>query len=299
MTKICIEPRLLSPGRRSFLLGAAALPFAPGFARAQGGVGMTLAFVPQEDPEKLLGDIRVITGWLSEELGLPVQGFVTSDHAAAVEALRNRDADISFMGALPYVLANEYAGAVAILQEVYFGLPSYTARIFVRRDSGIASLADLRGKTIAFADPISESGYYYPLDLFAEAGLIERGGDPRSFFDRVFFAGGYQQSIQAVANGLVDAAGSSQYSDLLLTPDQQVQVTWIAESRPIPSHSVIARGDLDPALRDAFIAAMLRLNEPELQPMLQYVYGPDGYIPADLEAFEEVREMALAWGLLR
>ncbi|WMT86478.1 phosphate/phosphite/phosphonate ABC transporter substrate-binding protein [Pelagibacterium sp. 26DY04] len=299
MKTTCTEPYPFSPKRRTLLLSMAVLPFAPAMAWAQADEGLTLAFVPQEDPEKLLGDIRVITEWLGGELGMPVRGFVTSDHAAAVEALRNGDADISFMGALPYVLANEYAGATAILQEVYFGRPYYTARLFVRRDSGIAELADLRGKTIAFADPISESGYYYPLDLFAEAGLFQRGDDPRTFFDRVLFAGGYQQAIQAVANGLVDAAGASQYADMLLTPGQQLEVTWIAESRPIPSHSVIARGDLAPDLRDAFVSAMLRLNEPDLRYLLQYVYGPDGYVVADLAAYEEVRTLARAYGLLR
>jgi phosphonate transport system substrate-binding protein len=54
---------------------------------------LRLAFIPQENPDKLLGDIEAITGWLSEQIGVPVEGFVTIDHAAAVEALRNGDAD--------------------------------------------------------------------------------------------------------------------------------------------------------------------------------------------------------------
>jgi phosphonate transport system substrate-binding protein len=299
MTKRCIEPPSFVLDRRSLLLAMASLPLGTAMAQAQQRDDLVLAFIPQEDPEKLIGDIGVITEWLSEELGMPVRGFVTSDHSAAVEALRNRDADISFMGALPYVIANEHAGATAVLQEVYRGKPSYTARLFVRRDSGITQLSDLRGKTIAFADPISESGYFYPLDLFAQAGLLQRGEDPNRFFSRVLFAGGYQQAIQAVANGLVDAAGASQYADILLSPDQQIQVTWIGESVPIPSHSVIARGDLDEGLRSRFVEAMLRLNEPEQRHMLQYVYGPDGYVVADLAAFEEVRELARAYGVLR
>ena len=68
---------------------------------------------------------------------MTVKGFVTIDHAAAVEALRNGDADISFMGALPFALAEAEIGAVPLLSEVYRGAPNYTGRIFVRRDSGI------------------------------------------------------------------------------------------------------------------------------------------------------------------
>ena len=259
---------------------------------------LRLAFIPQENPEKLLGDIETITGWLSTKIGATVEGFVTIDHAAAVEALRNGDADISFMGALPFVLAGDQIGAVPLLSEVYRDAPSYTGRVFVRRDSGIRTLADLRGRNIAFADPISESGYLYPLAEFVQDGLITGPGDAEVFFGRVFFAGGYQQAMQSMAEGLVDAAGASQYADLLLTPQQQAEVTWIAESEAIPSHLVIARPGLDEGLQSRFVDAMMQLNNAENRGMLRHLYGPDGYVPADSAAFDGVRDMAKLYGLL-
>jgi phosphonate transport system substrate-binding protein len=290
-------------GRRRLLAIAAAgvlgVPLAPGSrtrAAAQGA--LRLAFIPQENPEKLLDDITVIGDWLAAEIGVPVEGFVTLDHAAAIEALRSGSADISFMGALPYVLARDQIGAEVLLSEIYRGKPSYVARIFVRRDSGIETVADLAGRTIAFADPISESGYLYPLEIVAEAGLLEPGADPQSFFGRVYFAGGYQQAIQAVANGLVDAAGVSEFADLLLTPDQQSEIRWIAESKPIPAHAVIARPGVDPALEAKFVEAMLKLNEPENRWLLKHVYGPDGYVKAEEQAYEPVAEVARRYGLL-
>ena len=223
---------------------------------------------------------------------------MTIDHAAAVEALRNGDADISFMGALPFVLAEKEIGAVPLLSEIYRDAPSYTGRVFVRRDSGVKTLADLKGRDIAFADPISESGYMYPLAEFERAGVI---ADPKAaddFFGRIFFAGGYQQAMQAMAEGLVDAAGASQYADLLLTPEQQSQVTWIAESDAIPSHVVIARPALDAGLRQNFVTAMMKLNLPENRTLLRYLYGPDGYVEADPLVFDGVRNMAQRFGLL-
>ncbi|WP_162620794.1 phosphate/phosphite/phosphonate ABC transporter substrate-binding protein, partial [Tritonibacter mobilis] len=110
--------------------------------------------------------------------------------------------------------------------------------------------------------------------------------------------GGYQQAMQAMAEGLVDAAGASQYADLLLTPQQQAQVTWIAESPPIPSHVVIARPGLDAEVQDRFTNAMLQLNEPENRDKLRYLYGPDGYVRADSAAYGGVRDMARRYGLL-
>ena len=282
--------------RRDFLSLAACALATPALAQDP---TLKLAFIPQENPEKLLGDIETITAWLSEAIGLPVEGFVTFDHAAAVEALRNGDADISFMGGLPFVLAEKEIGAVPLLSEVYRGAPTYTGRVFVRKDSGIQTLADLRDRDIAFADPISESGYMYPLAEFEKAGLIAGPDKAEDFFGRVFFAGGYQQAMQAMAAGLVDAAGASQYADLLLTPEQQAEVTWIAESPAIPSHVVIARAGLDAALSEKFVTAMLKLNEPAHRAKLAYLYGPDGYVRADSAAYDGVREMAQVFGLTK
>ncbi|MGR3512291.1 MAG: phosphate/phosphite/phosphonate ABC transporter substrate-binding protein [Paracoccaceae bacterium] len=283
---------------RRALLALSAAVLTLGTPLAAQETLLRLAFIPQENPDKLLGDIAAITDWLADQTGVPVEGFVTIDHAAAVEALRNGDADISFMGALPFVLAEAEIGAIPLLSEVYRDAPSYTGRIFVRRDSEIETLADLRDKDIAFADPISESGYLYPLAEFVDAGLIAAPKDADAFFGRMFFAGGYQQAMQAVAEGLVDAAGASQYADLLLSPEQQAQVTWIAESDPIPSHLVIARPGLDAELRTRFVDAMLRLNEPANRDLLRYLYGPDGYVRADTTNYDGVRAMARRYGLL-
>ena len=114
----------------------------------------------------------------------------------------------------------------------------------------------------------------------------------------MFFAGGYQQAMQAMAEGLVDAAGASQYADLLLSPKQQAEVTWIAESDAIPSHVVIARRGLDAGLRAKFVDAMLRLNTPDNRTLLRYLYGPDGYVRADTANYDGVRALARRYGLL-
>ena len=279
-------------------LAAALVALAVGPAAA-GDKPLVLALVPQENPEKLLGDIRAIDSYLEAAIGRRVEARLTADHAAAVESLAAEAADIAFMGALPYVMARERIGAAALLSEVYRGKASYRGAVFVRRDSGIASLEKLRGKSIAFADPISESGFLYPLDLFVKAGLMAPRGDPKAFFGQVYFAGGYQQAIHAVANGLVDAAGVSIYATLLLDADRRGSVAAIARTPPIPSHVVVARRGLEPELRAAFVAAMLALNAPAKRHLLKHVYGPDGYVVPDRAAYDGVAAIARKYGLIR
>lgn len=272
---------------------------ASGFSLSNDNPVLRLAFVPQENPEKLLGDVATISTNLSERLGIPVEGRVTLDHAAAVEALRNGDADISFMGALPFVLAEAHIGAEALLSELYRGSATYRGRVFVRRDSGIKTLEDLRGRDIAFADPISESGYLYPLDLFIQAGLVRAPDSASDFFGRYYFAGGYQQAMQAVSSGLVDAACASEFAEQLLTPEQQTELNWIEETKPIPAHVVVARPDLDSELKSRFADLLLSLNEPGNRHLLQYLYGPDGYTTTDASVYEGVRVIARRYGLLK
>jgi phosphonate transport system substrate-binding protein len=259
---------------------------------------LTLAFIPQENPEKLIGDVAAITRYLSAETGFEVRGHVTQDHAAAVEALAAGHADAAFMGALPAVMAGAQTGAEIVLAEVYRGKPWYSGAIFVKRGSGIRTLAELRGKTIAFADPISESGYLYPYELFVEAKLVGRDDDPQKFFRRVYFAGGYQQAIQAAANGLVEAAGVSIYAPLLLPVDKQTEVVAIAETPPIPSHCIVVRKGLSPEARERFVAAMLKLNEPSRRHLLKHVYAPDGYVRPDLAHYAKVADLARLYGLI-
>ena len=286
--------------RPSFTRAAAALALALLAASpAAAERALTIAFVPQENPEKLLGDVRAIGAYLERATGSRIEARVTADHAAAVESLAAERADIAFMGALPYVMARARIGAAALLSEIYRGKPSYRGAVFVRSESGISGLAGLRGKSIAFADPISESGFLYPLDLFVEAGLLAPGDDPKAFFGEVYFAGGYQQAIQAVANGLVEAAGVSVYATLMLDAGQRGAVRAIARTGPIPSHVVVARRGLDPALRAAFVDAMLALNAPARRHLLKHVYAPDGYARPDHAAYDGVAAMARKYGLIR
>ncbi len=260
---------------------------------------LRLAFIPSTNPDQMLDDVRPVVAYFEQELGRPVRPYVMIDYSAAVEALRGGHADVSFMSPLPYVMAHQMGAADALLGEVYRGRTTYQAKIFVRRDSGIRTLADLRGKTIAFVDPISSSGFMYPVDIFHRAGLLQPGEAPEMFFSRAYFAGGDEQAIRSVFNRFTDAAGIGEYSILLLRPEERDSVVSIGESVDIPSHCVVVRKDLDPELRRAFRDATLNLNKPAHRHLLRYLYGTDGYVPVTHETFLGVEQLARTYGFLR
>jgi phosphonate transport system substrate-binding protein len=259
---------------------------------------LRVVFIAYQNPDQLLEDVGPVKEYLESRLKMPVKTFTATDYAGVVEALRNQRADVGFMGPLQYVLAHQQAGAVPLLGEVYNGAASYRSRIFVRKDSGIRSVADLKGRTVAFTDPISSSGYLYPLEIFRDAGLIRQRDDAEGFFGRIYFAGGDEQALRAVLNGFVDAAGIGQYSYSLLRPQERDQVHWIAESKPIPSHCVVAREGLPAARTEALKRALLDLEGGPQKHLLRSLYNVDGYVEVDHQTYAEVEQLARDHGFL-
>ena len=90
--------------------------------------------------------------------------------------------------------------AFAVAETKKAGRTFYHSLVVARKDSGIQTVADLKGKTFAFVDPSSTSGH-----LFPKAGLIKAGFNPDKDFGRVIFSGSHDSNAVAVQNGKVDA----------------------------------------------------------------------------------------------
>ncbi|MCH7623717.1 MAG: phosphate/phosphite/phosphonate ABC transporter substrate-binding protein [Nitrospinae bacterium] len=266
---------------------------------APGSDQLKIVFISYDNPEQLIDNVKPVVAYLEAQLGMAVKHFVATDYAGVVEALRNETADMGFMGPLQYIMTHDQAGAIPILGEVYKGQSWYMSRIFVRKDSGIKSLEDLRGRTIAFVDPLSSSGYMYPLDIFKQAGLIKDKESAESFFKEIIFAGGDEQAIRAVYNKFVDAAGVGQFSFSLLRPEEREEFITIGDSKRIPSHCVVVRKGLSPEVIDKLQNALFALNDGEHKKLLKNLYGVDGYIKVTHEDYKEVEEMAREYGFLK
>ena len=267
-------------------------------ATAADDTQLRIVFIAYQNPNQLLEDIQPVVDYLQQALKVEIRHFMATDYAGVVEALRNETADAGFMGPLQYVMAHHYAGAYPIVGEVYGDSPTYFARIFVRKDSGIRALKDLRGRTIAFVDPISSSGYMYPLDTFKRAGLIKKKEDADKFFKKVYFAGGDEQAIRAVFNRFVDAAGIGQYAYSLLRPEERDEIIHIAESEPLPSHCVVVRKGLARERAKALQESLLALNEGPRRELLRNLYNVDGYVPVTHETYREVERVAREYGFI-
>lgn len=249
-----------------------------------------LVLTPSQKATDLLAAGQEFGQVLGRLVGTPVRVTVASDYAAVPEALRNGTADLAFVHPAGYVLASREAKAMIVARNVWHGKTTFTSRIFVRKDSGVRQLEDLRGKTIAFVDPSSTSGYIYPMGLLIQRGLV-KNRDPKTFFREVVYAGAHDAAMRALLNGHVDAIASFDLAaeQYLKDPIERDRIIFVAETAPIPEAGIAARSGLAPETFARVRAALISIRGPAYADLLKRLYQIDGFEPADDRDYDVVR----------
>jgi phosphonate transport system substrate-binding protein len=252
---------------------------------------LVIALTPSRDPSALQEAGDAFARTITRLSGVPMRAQVASDYAGVVEALRSRRVDLAFVHPVGYVLASREAGCRILVRDIWQGKTAYTARVWVRRASGIERLEDLRGKTIAFVDPASSSGYIYPMVLMMQRGLV-RDRDPKTFFKEALFAGTHEAALRSVLHGRVDAAASfdKALEIHLKDPALMAQLTWVAETAPIPEAGICARPGLPAEAVARIKTALLAIKGPEHAALLKQLYDIDGFVEAADADYQPVRE---------
>ncbi|UUX32745.1 phosphate/phosphite/phosphonate ABC transporter substrate-binding protein [Fundicoccus culcitae] len=200
---------------------------------------------------------------LAEELGIKVNEVTSgTSYAVGIEALASGQIDILLVSPQSYAQSSEKANA-----ELFATNSSdsdyYTVFITQSDNDEINSLEDLEGKSFAFVDAASSSGYVYPkATLLMELGLenerIEQSG---YFFENVVFSGGHDNSVVGVSMGDYDAAAVAAQIIAGLTEAGVIEedsIKVIGRSVDIPNPSFVIRGDLPEdfkqAVQDAFLS---------------------------------------------
>lgn len=202
---------------------------------------------------------------LQKTLGIPVEIVTAGDYAGVVTAMAHNHIQFAFFGPRSYVEAAERAQAEVVAMELdEEGNPGYSPIIIARKDSGIRTLADAKGKTFVYTDPNSASGYLVPVIVLTRDLKL----DPERHFGQVSFSGSHGASILAVKNGNVDVAATND-SDLKRMTERGAvgadEIAIIHRGNPLPGAPMVCRRDLPTSLKAAFLGALLQINhQPEL-----------------------------------
>jgi phosphonate transport system substrate-binding protein len=257
-------------GRRPLL----ASPFLvlPAAAAAQGGWQgqyreLRMSLISSENERDAVVRYQPFSAYMERTLGVPFRVYRATDYAGAVEALRSKQVEFSRLGPAAYAPARTVwgeGGAPVGRPRDDTGAEGYYSVIVVRSESAARSLSDLRGRSLAWADPNSTSGFAFP-NYFLRKEVI----DIERFFSRTGFAGNHETGVLAVVNGSYDAAATFWTNERRgnvprmvekgMIPAGAVRNVW--QSPLIPNSPFVTRTDLPAALQEAFLEAMLTIHE--------------------------------------
>src|SRR5690348_4865464 len=143
-------------------------------APAQNPIGsaanpIKMSMVPFLETQKLVKGMQNISAALEKETGLKYTADVPTSYAAVVEATCADKVDIAWVSPLAYVLANSKCGAdMQLISVNTSNATTYRALVIANADSPAQKLEDLRGKSFAWVDPGSTSGYLFPRAMFEQ-----------------------------------------------------------------------------------------------------------------------------------
>ena len=257
---------------------------------------LTIGISSGENETDAIARTQPYADYLSRELGVPVNIVRGTDYAAVIEAMRSGHVQFASVGPAAYALARKVMGediapvAVTLDQDGNLG---YYSVIAVRADSPYQTLEDIKGKSFAFADPNSTSGYAVPSYYLA----TELNTSADEYFSEVAFSGGHEQSVMALVNGTFEAvathwrnetAGNIQTMEKKgLIPSGSTRIIW--KSPVIPNTPVMMLTTLPQELQDAFKTALMAFPEKDPEGFATYSNGTSsGYVEAKHEDYLDV-----------
>ena len=222
---------------------------------------LNIALVPGDDPGKFFDQYKELLAYLKQSLGIEVKGQVGTSYSAVIEAQRAKKIDLGFYGPFSYILANAETGAQCFLQgeDKNGQLAIYNSLFLVPGDSTIKTLADIKGKQMAFVDPASTSGFLVPASTIRQkTGLIE--GKDYQFT----YAGNHAAALQAVVNKKADIAAVASDIFQQALDEKAVDATKVKQidkSADIPGSPVAVSKDIAQADKDLLLQAFLSIND--------------------------------------
>ncbi|PAQ08998.1 phosphonate ABC transporter substrate-binding protein [Mesorhizobium temperatum] len=290
---------------KKILFGAVSiLAMAMGAVQAQDLKEFRVGILGGENEADRLRNYQCFADHIKEVLGVEkVSLFPAADYDGVIQGLLGGTLDFAELGASAYAkvyLENKDAVQPILTTIQTDGSTGYRAVMVARADSGIKTLADMKGKKLGFADPDSTSGYLIPVTSLPK----DIGMDVKSYFASTGFGGGHEQLVLEVLKGTFDAgttwaSGVGDFNDGyssgnlrkmvdkgVLKMDDLVEL-W--QSPLIPNGPLVVRTSIDADTKQKITDFLTKL--PETDPAcFSAVQGGDykGYSPVTPEFYQPI-----------
>jgi len=280
-----------------FLITALVLGMAAARVEAQALKELRLSAIPDENPQEMLRIYAPFAEYLSKEIGIPVKFTPVVEYAATVEGLAANRLEMVWYGGLTSVQAAKQAkGARRIIMRKEDA--QFKSYFITRKDTGIKTLKDLKGKTFAFGSVSSTSGHLMPRYFLLKGGI-----NPEKDFSKFSFSGAHDATAAWVEAGQVDAGALNflvwdKLVENKKVDTSKVDIFWTTP--PYVDYVWSVRAGVDKAIVDKITKAFLKLdyNKPDDKKLLD-LHRTKGYIAAKDEDWKGIEEAAVAAGLIK
>jgi phosphonate transport system substrate-binding protein len=232
---------------------------------------------------------RQLLAYVARKSGKDLDFVQRKTYGEINELLGKGEIDIAFICSGPYALAKDRYGFIPLAVPEIQGSTFYQSYLIVKRNSAFQEFSNLKGHSFAFTDPESNSGKLVPTFWLAELNQL-----PETFFSKVFYTYSHDNSILAVARGLVDGATVDglvweyfQATNPGLTSGTRI----IKKSKPFGIPPIVASRQLQAAERERLQQTLLAMHrDPEGRKILAELLI-DRFLPLQEEWYEPIRSM--------
>ncbi len=252
-------PTAVPPTAAPTAVPATEVPATPSIGTEENPI--IWAVVPSGETERIVSGFDDVANMIFDQTGLVIKPLVATEYAGVIEAMcaNPPKAQMSSLATFAYLLASQKGCADVALVSVRNGSASYNAQFITHADSGIKSIADLKGKSFCRPEALSTSGWIVP-----SIEMKANGVNPDTDLSQIVDAGSHDAVVAGVYNGDCDAGAT--YVDARATvekdyPDVMDKVVVIATTAPIPNDGVQFVPSFDPAMRDQIVQSLLDIAQ--------------------------------------
>jgi len=253
---------------------------------------LILAVHPYLPVKEIVTRFTPLADYLGKEIGRPVSVRVGSDYQEHIAYVGKDEADIAFMGPAPYVtMVAKYGKKPMLARLETDGNPLFRGYFVVRQDSPLKTLADLKGKRMAFGDRDSTMSHLVPQYMLEQAGVtLDKLADHK-------FLGSHNNVVLAVLSGDFDAGA---VKDEVFDKYAKQGLRALVDTPYYSDHVFVTRSTLAPGMIQALRSAMLRLKDtPGGREILEAIKPhTTALVPATDTDYDNLRQVLKALGQL-
>jgi phosphonate transport system substrate-binding protein len=222
---------------------------------------LLIGLIPEQNIFKQIERYEPLAGYLSRKTGTKIVLKILPRYGNIIDNFKSGEMDGAFFGSFTYALAHAKLGVEVLARPVALDNTStYHGLIFVRKDSGIKTFRDMKGKRFAYVDKATTAGYLFPIEYFRHNGI----SDCREFLKECYFAGTHEDAIEDVLNKKADIGAAKNtvfYRLAESNPRIRKELVILSRSLDVPENGIALRKDIDESFRSRLKETLLSMHQ--------------------------------------